>query len=105
MKVGAVWFPPRSSIPSPLKSQLRVVIVVAPWGSELASVKAQATPTVHGPATENPAVGFGLGSTPPSSPQAPTLSRMTVVAASRGIDRIESSQPRVTVCPTGDRRY
>jgi hypothetical protein len=34
---------------------------------------------------------------PPSPPHAQAAARMTVVAAIRGIDRIESSQPRVTV--------
>src|SRR5215210_1426141 len=83
------------------KFQTRVVMVATPWGSELASVKVQAVFAVHAPEV-NPATGSSLVpvSPPLSPPQAQAPARMKVVAASSRIDRIESSQPRVTVGPT-----
>src|SRR5215213_1888257 len=73
-------------------------MVLAPWGSELASVKVQGVPAVHAGGVKA-ADGSSLApvSPPPSPPQAHAPARMTVVAVSSRIDRIESSQPRVTV--------
>src|SRR5215216_5199672 len=83
-----------AGLPSP-QFQVRVVIVLSPSGSELKSAKLQGTATVHGPPVKL-ATGslFGPVPLPPSPPQAHAAARMTVVAAIRGIDRIESSQPR-----------
>ena len=82
------------AVPS-LKFQLHAVTV--PSASVLASVNAHAVPAIHAGAVKL-AVGFVFGPVLlPLSLQPHAAARMTVVAAIRGIDRIESSQQRVTV--------
>jgi hypothetical protein len=75
------------------KSQAREEM--EPSASVLASAKAHAAPTLQLGAVKAATGGvFGPTLLPP--PQAHAAPRITVDTANRGIDRIESSQPKVT---------